>query len=702
MSNAPFTFSELEAQLNDTLELVLSTDRTTSDIANALKDLTREQQEFVMKWSIVSSRSNAELAYQFVENSASAFRKMSMDDVHNWLIQAMDVYDRQGLYQAASVLRKVDKFSQAARGKTNSISFEEVAGVLEKFICGLSGRDLKLEAGDIFFTDTKRLFLPGVITRFKRQSDNYSLYKSMATQLWAQTWYGTFHINPVTELDQFEHRDRALQLFCYLETIRLTHCIKRDLPGLHREMLALHDQSETPKLGPDWLTWIKKLEASKATVGDTYDAVTALYNLNKKIPESFYYQPLLNPEVVVAVMAERINEEKNALQHALNDMSGEFRSAKAEDDEPEELEFKVERHDDENEASGFRYELTADDEPVAPPIDVKNLLESIFQDLGEIPPEYLVAAGDGGYRPGGSESNNSCKPGDADVIYYNEWDYRRQQYRKNWCWLKEKDVHPNHEPFVEQTVKKHYGLIMNIRKTFEALRGEDRLLKRQTNGDDIDLNAVVEAHADMLHGMEMSDRLFTRPSRLERNIAVMFMVDMSGSTKGWINDAEREALVLLCEALEVLGDRYAIYGFSGLTRTRCEIYRVKKFDEPYSNDVRNRITGISPKDYTRMGVTIRHLSKLLNEVEARTKLLITLSDGKPDDFDGYRGEYGIEDTRQALIEAKHLGIHPFCITIDNEAHEYLPHMYGPVNYVLLNDVKKLPLKIADIYRQLTH
>lgn len=102
-----------------------------------------------------------------------------------------------------------------------------------------------------------------------------------------------------------------------------------------------------------------------------------------------------------------------------------------------------------------------------------------------------------------------------------------------------------------------------------------------------------------------------------------------------------------------------------------------------------------------MGVSIRHLSKLLNEVDARTKLLITLSDGKPDDFDGYRGEYGIEDTRKALIEAKQQGIHSFCITIDDEARDYLPHMYGAVNYTIIDDVRKLPLKVADIYRRLT-
>jgi nitric oxide reductase NorD protein len=234
------------------------------------------------------------------------------------------------------------------------------------------------------------------------------------------------------------------------------------------------------------------------------------------------------------------------------------------------------------------------------------------------------------------------------------------------------------------------------------LRGEDKLLKKQQNGDDIDLDAVISAYADMRSGMELSERLLVKRHKAERGIAVMFMVDMSGSTKGWINDAERAALVMLCQALEVLGDRYAIYGFSGITRKRCEIYRIKRFDERYDDSVRCRIAGILPQDYTRMGVAIRHLTALLDAVDARTKLLITLSDGKPDDYsDNYRGEYGIEDTRQALIEARRSGIHPFCITIDREARDYLPRMYGTVNYTVIDDIARLPLKLADIYRRLT-
>ena len=185
------------------------------------------------------------------------------------------------------------------------------------------------------------------------------------------------------------------------------------------------------------------------------------------------------------------------------------------------------------------------------------------------------------------------------------------------------------------------------------------------------------------------------------DIAAAFLIDLSGSTSGWINDMERTALLILSEAIQVLQDRFAIYGFSGRTRRRCELFRIKGFEEPYGDTVRRRVANLRALEYTRLGPPIRHLTKLLSGVESRTRLLITLSDGKPDDYDGYNGDYGIEDTRQALIEAKRKGIHPFCITIDKAEHSYLSHMYGAVSYVFLDDLAKLPVKIPEIYRKLT-
>jgi nitric oxide reductase NorD protein len=330
-------------------------------------------------------------------------------------------------------------------------------------------------------------------------------------------------------------------------------------------------------------------------------------------------------------------------------------------------------------------------------------------DFGEVPDEHLVAAGPGEYQledyqpkqldPEEAWSGTYHEEG---AYFYPEWDFKRQCNRNNWCVVRELDVRPLHNNFHADTLTKYARLVKSIHRTFEMLRGEHKTLRKQEYGEDIDLDSLVSSWSDLANGQEASSRLFTRKQKEDRNIAVMFMVDMSGSTKGWINEAERESLILLCETLEKLGDRYAIYGFSGITRKRCELYRVKTFQDHYDDETIARINGIEAKDYTRMGAAIRHLTMRLNEVDARIKLLITLSDGKPEDYDGYyRTEYGIHDTRQALYEARRNGIHPFCITIDEHAAEYLPQLYGQANYTVLKEVAHLPLKVSDIYRKLT-
>ncbi|HEX8962608.1 MAG TPA: VWA domain-containing protein, partial [Rhodocyclaceae bacterium] len=347
-------------------------------------------------------------------------------------------------------------------------------------------------------------------------------------------------------------------------------------------------------------------------------------------------------------------------------------------------------------------ELRIDGELVALPPEARDAAQSLVQDLGEIPPECLSPAGPGAWTPteregGGPVATNEAA---ADVVY-DEWDYRRRTYRRNWCHLYQRELPPGDADYVD-TVRRGYApAIRQIRRRFEALRGDDRVLKRQPDGEEIDLDALVAAIADLRGGADADDRVFARRYRAERSLAAMFLVDMSGSTKGWVNDAEREALVMLCEALETLGDAFAIWGFSGWTRTRCEIYRIKEFGERYDEAVRRRIAAIEAKDYTRMGPPIRHLTRLLLRQPARHRLLVTLSDGRPDDFgDEYRGQYGIEDTRQALVEARRSGVRSYCVTIDRHGADYLKRMYGPAGYTVLADVRKLPLKIAEIYRKL--
>jgi nitric oxide reductase NorD protein len=708
--SGPLTSAEIEERLDEFLDPVLSSRRTASEPARLLADFDRAMQEFVLRWTGIIASSNAEMAYQFASHVPRALGLMDEAGIEAWIIYFMDVYDKTGLYPAAQALQELDAYTQALNQKATGLPLEEVQGILETFVRGLNGRAMKIEAGQDIYTDTETLYLPGMLSRFAARADNFRLYKAMVAHQWAQTWFGTWRLNLGEAATKFADPVRAIRLFHSLETVRLDACIARELPGMYRDMCALRQAHVQPLTPDNWTDLATRLQTSGATVQDSLDCLHKVYS--DPAPDPICYQGVLLPERVEQAMALRRERDKNAFRTALAKLAEERKPApereEATTETAEEPGFTAQSLPDPDMPEGFTFELLLDGQPITPPDDVQSVMDSIIQDLGEIPDDYLVAAGDGGYH---MESDAKTERDPTDVwkgtyhedgaFLYNEWDHERQHYRKNWCVLRELDVHPQAPEFVAHTLSKYSGLVKVLRRTFEALRGEDKLLKKQPYGDDVDIDALVEAYADNASGLEMSERLFTKLHKLERNIAVMFMVDMSGSTKGWINEAEREALVLLAESLETLGDRYAIYGFSGMTRKRCELYRIKRFDEPYTDMVRARISGITPQDYTRMGVTIRHLSKLLNGVDARTKLLITLSDGKPDDYDGYRGTYGIEDTRKALIEAKRDGIHPFCITIDTEAREYLPHMYGAVNYVLVDDVRKLPLKVSDIYRRLT-
>ena len=687
--------AELEDQLDGSLNPVLSSLRTAQPLAARLGPLARDLQDFALHWVNVIARTSGELAYQFAALAPDVLRQADPAAAEVWIIQAMDTFDREGLYRASSRLKNIDAFLLASQHNTHAVAFEDASTVLRLFICGLAGRPLKLEVGNETYTDTECIHLPARIFSFAARDKNFLLYKAMATHLWAQSRYGTFNVDPAAKLASFEDPARALALYNYLETTRLDAIIARELPGLARDLATLRDDVEPP---PECAPLLEPA----ATAQDSLALVDALYTRFE--PPQLSYMGTLHPEIARAVRASRVAREKKELQTELAKLLGEQPGdSPVETEEGGASRYSVESTTDASES----LELNLDGEPVAPPAHVRELLNSIAQDLGEIPAEYFIPAGDGAYIDNRVMDDNSADVStspqhEEDAVLYNEWDYKRRHYRKNWCVLREVDVQPGELDFIDTTLENYAVQIGQLRRTFEMLRSEDKWLKKQPTGDDVDLDAVITAFADLRAGRELPEQLFQRRLKAERDIAVMFMVDMSGSTKGWINDAERESLVMLCEALEVLGDRYAIYGFSGITRQRCAIYRIKRFAEPYDSTVRKRIAGIAPQDYTRMGVAIRHLSALLDGVDARTKLLITLSDGKPDDYsDNYRGDYGIEDTRQALLEAHQAGIHSFCITIDREAREYLPRMYGAVNYTVIDDVAQLPLKVADVYRRLT-
>jgi nitric oxide reductase NorD protein len=707
--------SALDADaLEDLLEEILWAEASSKrTAAEALASLTRPQQEFVLRWVKTLEKDNIACAYQFLTHAHRAMRELENDEVEAWIIQGLDVYDRSGLYAAVDIFRNVDKFLARAREAKVGAVLDDYSPVLERVVLGFSGRRLRLRGGERTYTDTETLFLPEVTARFETREDNFRFLKATATYLWAQTRFGTWKQGVIEALTRFDDETRALRLFQMLESLRLDTRIARELPGIHRDMTQLNRLAGQALCPPEWEAWRERLGRSENRVDDSLALVAELLPSSLPVPNPLCYQGEMLPERVEQILRERLEDEKAGLRSLLvrykRELEAEQPATERKASDTRETPFSARPRESTEHPGEMEIELLFHDQPVSPPEDVGRVISSIMLDLGELPPDYLVPTGDGSYKPKGAEDEGEDAAADVwsgayherGARLYNEWDFRRQSYRKNWCVMRELSVQPQFDGFVRETMDRYSRHLARLRRTFEALRGEDKWLKKEPYGDEVDIDALVEAHADAKQGLEMSERLFTRLDRVERNIAVMFMVDMSGSTRGWINKAERESLLLLCEALETLGDRYAIYGFSGMTRKRCETYRIKGFEDAYGDDIKARIAGIEAKDYTRMGVAIRHLTEILNGVEAKTRILVTLSDGKPDDYsDEYRSEYGIEDTRRALIEAKRSGIHPFCITIDKQGQEYLPHMYGAVNYTIVDEVEQLPYRVSEIYRRL--
>jgi nitric oxide reductase NorD protein len=245
-----------------------------------------------------------------------------------------------------------------------------------------------------------------------------------------------------------------------------------------------------------------------------------------------------------------------------------------------------------------------------------------------------------------------------------------------------------------------------VRSRFEALRPRRGRVGRQADGADVDLSAYVTAFADWQARHAGDDRLYVASRPARRDLALALLIDVSASTDSWIAgsrrviDVEKEALIVLLEALDALGDRHAAFAFSGEGPGNVRVVTVKDFDERGGGEVRRRVAALEPDGYTRAGAAIRHASARLARQTARHRLLLMLSDGKPNDVDAYEGRYGIEDTRQAVAEARVQGLVPFCVTVDREAPAYLPSMFGPSGYAVLPRQELLPAVLVEVVRRL--
>ena len=291
-------------------------------------------------------------------------------------------------------------------------------------------------------------------------------------------------------------------------------------------------------------------------------------------------------------------------------------------------------------------------------------------------------------------------------IAIDEWDYKQQCMQKDHCRLQ---VMTSREAQPMELPARLRPQAHKVRRQFEALRPQRHWVGRQTEGSELDLENYITFITDRKHGHVNSDTPVYRDVRnLSRDLSCLLLADLSLSTDAHISnkarviDVIRDSLYLSSEAFTATGDRFALHGFSSRNRNHVRYYNIKGFNENYDDNIRGHINAVPPGYYTRMGAAIRHATELLSKEATSQKLLLILTDGKPNDLDKYEGRYGVEDTRMAVLEAEKLGLRPFCVTIDEKAEDYLPYIFGSRSYVLIHNAEELPRKLPLLYLRLTN
>ena len=300
----------------------------------------------------------------------------------------------------------------------------------------------------------------------------------------------------------------------------------------------------------------------------------------------------------------------------------------------------------------------------------------------------------------------SAKPQSGTAFTYDEWDGRAQRYRPAWCtvYVSQPATPASADRTAAAILRKHARTVHEVRLLLDKLRHQRRLRNRQTEGTDIDVDAVVDRYATVRGGQRPDDRLYLAQRRQRRDLVTLLLIDMSASTDAWIEgsrvlDIATESALVLGEVLSQWGDRAGMAGFYSNTRRDCRFVMLKPFDADWHRS-RAALTGLEPTGYTRIGPAVRHGTALLQGQRSARKLLLLLSDGKPSDYDRYEGRYGIADIRQAIREAHHSRIHTYALAIDVQAKLYLPQMFGSGSFRILPHPTHLVRGLSEVYGQL--
>lgn len=669
-----------------------------------------------------------DLAIQYFKSAPQVLGRLSMQDLENWVEKGLEITDEKKERGTAYFSLQTGASRQEMETLVKGLELSDIYTVLSSYAAALFGREIQIRTSSIFYknlpglsrffsvTDGERVFLPPRIELFKDEDLNFKTYKWVLTHELAHMQFGTFKLSltDLKRLDAFQDPIPAFRIFEFLEDERVDFLMGLQYPGLEKDrrmimesyITQLPERKEvrqsvfeslsfrvSEQLGTSVVPDCRLMQLLKESLSmvlvpecsarDVLDLTVKIFESldgeaacdicgNREAQDRVFYRGVLDFKLIeearagtsrlIMEMAERFSERQIEVKH---DLVGKA-IIRLEDSEGPQSEVLLWQ--------------------VTDPVRLNDIFEKLKAIIAELEEEVRF----------------------RKTAYYDEWDKKLGDYKKDWCRVRELEMPATSLFFYNKTIKDYHGIVSLLRRYFGLLR-PDRIKRyfREERGDDLDLDAVIESIVERHAGITPSDRVYIRRDKKMRDVSVAFLVDMSYSTGEMlpsgkrIIDVEREGLVLMAEALESIGDQWAVFGFSTEHRDKVDFFVVRDFNEPFNDTVKMRFEGIKPIAQTRLGAAIRHANSFLEKQDSLIRLLILLSDGRPYDVDYGDVGYATEDTRTALWEGRNKGINSYCITVDKKSRDYLPYMYGEANYTIIDNIEALPISLPLIYKKLT-
>ncbi|MBK7392380.1 MAG: VWA domain-containing protein [Chloracidobacterium sp.] len=717
---------------------------------------------------------DAESALAAFKSSAAALQKVSVEQFEEWVENGL----RENVDESTKARRSYFALETRASNERLQkvrlgLSLESIQPVLRMYIEALTGKEVEIVPLNAFGAETrigdgKTIHLPSSIAEFDDDEMDFRLYKVLAAHGAGQIEFGTFDRDTLelkaafTDLSELysmtaEERD-SFSLDGYLDPkgseIHNSKFEIRNLPkdSDYREVLKTFPEPRLARkifgtmenaridyrLRHTYRGLVKDLDLMRTHLGSNRPYIFDLPI--HQVPSELLFQITLcggATEDARRFYGQIVSEIESVIEtyfHSTFDIRHSslptvadslmatsriytlFQNITPEQSQESETDSTEEKSDfayDDKDAAESVTDDRSQREQQKQIQDIRDLFNAwnSLDDEGE--PDDLQGA----EAWSQSEVPEQALEADDLAFAYDEWDRELNDYRVGWSRVIEKKVKNGDRNFVELARSRYRGVISSIRHQFQLMKPENLTrINREIDGEDYDLNALVDFVVDRKADGLQSENIYTKRLRKQRDVAVSLLLDQSSSTARTITrnpmqpythpgrriiEIEKEGIVLMSEALEAVGDVYSINGFTSEGRRNVKFYVVKDFNEKYSEEIEKRIGGITFQNNTRLGAAIRHAAAKLLRQESRTKLLIILTDGRPYDHDYGDARYAREDVREALTEAKMSGITPFCITVDRESEAELKDLYGDVGYTIIDDVLSLPERMPNIYRRLT-